>query len=271
MRRCRRFLEWTYVIVALAQLAGAWEIRDAVEREYQHPVAAVRAALQQVGGGNGSRLPSLEGFIKVEGIRIEDYERPYYEYKFDVEQGSAGQAVVKVRAHVSAWYVGPDKSISGYRNLESNGRLEADLLDRLDEYLRTKSTDPAVLSQEIVQLRAQRKEVESRIAQLEQAQTSQHDAMPSVPDLVIVGKPRIPIRRARRSGCGSAAFRAGRRVRSAGASRRMASGQAGRRTQWMDSAITSRGGWLFHATSHESSGGAARKSRRIHHYSRERF
>ena len=93
--------------------------------------APVKAALQNLGAYSGGRLPSLEGFIKLEGVHLEEYQRPFYEYKLELVPSSTNKTLVRVRAHVTAWQGALEANDSGYRTLESNGRLEADLLDRL--------------------------------------------------------------------------------------------------------------------------------------------
>ena len=43
--------------------------------------------------------------------------------------------MVRVNATITAWYTDPVPAKSGYQVLPSNGRLEADFLDRLQEAL----------------------------------------------------------------------------------------------------------------------------------------
>jgi signal transduction histidine kinase len=61
---------------------------------------------------------------------------------------ASDRTLVRVRATVSAWYQDPEGRQAGYQTLESNGRLESDLLDRLGEFLNKNQskiiTDPAV-------------------------------------------------------------------------------------------------------------------------------
>jgi hypothetical protein len=51
---------------------------------------------------------------------------------------------VRVTAKLTAWYNDADASKSGYRVLQSNGRLEADVLDRIAEILSPGSTSTAL-------------------------------------------------------------------------------------------------------------------------------
>lgn len=46
-----------------------------------------------------------------------------------------GETTVRVTAKITAWYADPDKQKSGYEILPSNGRLENDALDRVEEIL----------------------------------------------------------------------------------------------------------------------------------------
>jgi hypothetical protein len=135
-------------------------------REYPFPEVALRAALQNIGAYTGSRLPSLDGFISGEAVNTAQYQRPYYEYKIDLVPASSGQTQVRVAAKVSAWYAAPNGEGS-YRTLESNGRLENDLLDRLSDYLQNKSADPAVLKVRVQQAQADTEEAKQRLKQLE--------------------------------------------------------------------------------------------------------
>jgi hypothetical protein len=152
----------------LASVALSWsgDLKGAQEREFPVSVAAAKAALQNIGAYNGSRLPSLEGFVKLEGVHVQEYQRPYYEFKIDLVPAASGGTVVRVKANVSAWYVAPNVE-PGYRALDSNGRLESDLLDRLSEYLKDKAADAATLTQWISAAHAQRLSAESRLAELQ--------------------------------------------------------------------------------------------------------
>jgi hypothetical protein len=68
------------------------------------------------------------------------YERPYYQYSIQVLTTPSGKTLVRVTAKITAWYSDPEPSRSGYRELPSNGRLESDLLARLDDALKNASS-----------------------------------------------------------------------------------------------------------------------------------
>jgi len=140
------------------------------EREYPASSATVKAALEQLGAYRGSRLPTLEGFIQTERVELDQYQRPYYEFKIELVESASGRTLVRVKANVSAWYADPKGAQSAYHSFESNGRLESDLLDRLSEYLnkhKATSADADSLTKQIADVRQQRLEVERHISELE--------------------------------------------------------------------------------------------------------
>ncbi len=154
------FIRCTLLLLVAALACPAQTLRGAVEREFPFSLPAVKAALDNIGAYTGNRLPSLEGFAEVGRINLKDYQRPYYEYKIELDPKGDNKVVVRVRANVSAWYTGPDQPEAGYRGLESNGRLENDLLDRLSDYLRDKSADAATLTQWIATAKQQKEETD---------------------------------------------------------------------------------------------------------------
>lgn len=153
--------------LAAVLVCPAQTLRGAIEREFPFSLPAVKAALENIGAYSGNRLPSLEGFADVGRINLKDYQRPYYEYKIELDPRGDKKVIVRVRANVSAWYTGPDLPEPGYRALESNGRLENDLLDRLSDYLRDKSADAATLAQWITTAKQQKEDTDRRIADLQ--------------------------------------------------------------------------------------------------------
>jgi hypothetical protein len=180
---------------ALAQVA-----KGAPQREYPFSVLAVEESLRQMNAYTGARLPSLEGFITTERARLPHFERPYYEYKIEVSPASANHAVVRVKANVSAWYTDPNGHQSGYQALESSGRLENDLLDRLGDFLANHGSeilaDTAEASRRIVETQRQQKDAESRISEFEtKLQRLQQPAADDVsaPEFVTVVWPRVAV------------------------------------------------------------------------------
>jgi hypothetical protein len=115
--------------------AGAGE---AQQRTYEYPLSAVKQALQNLGAYSGARLPMTDGFVSTPTSALDRYQRPYYQYRIEVSAAGSGRTVVKVAAKISAWYVDPQPGHSQYKSLVSNGRLEGDLLDRLQEAMEAK-------------------------------------------------------------------------------------------------------------------------------------
>jgi len=115
-----------------------WSQGDAsseVARIYPYPVETVKRALEQMGGFGGAKLPVVDGFISSLVADADHYERPYYQYRVQLDQGDGTATTVKVEARITAWFAGADPAHSQYRSLPSNGRLENDLLDRLQDTL----------------------------------------------------------------------------------------------------------------------------------------
>lgn len=127
------------LLVFAAASAQVWAQVESgsAERTYPVPVEVVKKSLEQL-GARGGRLPMLDGFAS--GLAEGDhYEQPYYQYRVQTTAIDANRTRVKVEAKISAWYLDPKPSRSQYRSVVSNGRLEADLLDRLQDCLEGKS------------------------------------------------------------------------------------------------------------------------------------
>ena len=103
------------------------------EKTFSVPVSTVQAALKNLPGGTSGPLPILDGFIVPDVRRLDLYERPYYHCAVRITPAPAGGSLVRVIAKITAW--NSDPAHSGYEILRSNGRLESDLLDRLQEHL----------------------------------------------------------------------------------------------------------------------------------------
>jgi hypothetical protein len=159
------------LLLILVSCAAAEDAPKTQERDFSYPSAVIETALRQLGAYTGSRLPSLDGFIKTERAQLPHYQRPYYEYKIELAPAPSDHTLVKVKANVSAWYEDPDGHQSGYQALESNGHLESDLLDRLADYLANNGskiiTDSQELARRIEGVRRQRAEAERHVAELE--------------------------------------------------------------------------------------------------------
>jgi len=108
----------------------------AVDRTYAVSVETVQKGLQQIGGFGGGKLPIVDGFVTSTSDQLEHYEHPYYQYRVHLTPATPTSTTVSVEAVITAWYADPNPKQAEYRSLPSNGRLEKDLLDRLQEALR---------------------------------------------------------------------------------------------------------------------------------------
>ena len=108
---------------------------DPVERTFTEPRADVEKVVADVKAHSSGKLPALEGFVGQTQQPVERYERAYYQCLFQVIPSLSGETSVRVTAKITAWYEDPDKQRSGYQILTSNGRLENDALDRIQEAL----------------------------------------------------------------------------------------------------------------------------------------
>jgi hypothetical protein len=186
------------LLLILAACAAAEDAPGRREREFPYPPAIVETALRQLGAYTGARLPSLDGFIKTERTQLPHYQQPYYEYKIGLAPTPSDHTLVKVKANVSAWYEDLDAHQSGYQALESNGRLETDLLDRLGDYLVKNLSkiviDPQELAKRIHSVRQQRARSERHVAELEkQVQELSAKSQSDPPEYVSASKSSIPI------------------------------------------------------------------------------
>jgi hypothetical protein len=108
-------------------------------RTFAKTKTEVDQALKGMGAYAGQKLPTIEGFVATTPKPVNHYERAFYQLAIELFPGTGarGGTVVQLRAKITAWYADSDPSKSGYEVLASNGRLEFDLLDRLDEKLGT--------------------------------------------------------------------------------------------------------------------------------------
>jgi hypothetical protein len=198
-------------------------------RDFTMTRAQVDQALKDLQAYSGQKLPVLDGFVAQADKPLDRYERGFYQFSIELLPGDAGGTVVRLSAKITAWYADRDVSKSGYQVLASNGRLELDFLDRLEEKLtgkpvssappasnspqapqpkldlsgaRTAATMAAPLPQaaqqpdEVAALRNQRiageKRVQQLTAELQNLQELQHtQAHPK--NLIVVKKSRTPI------------------------------------------------------------------------------
>ncbi len=109
------------------------------EHVFQVSRSELEKALQNLHASSSGRLPILEGFVAPDVPALDKYQRAYFQYKVDLHPSGAGATSVRVSAKVTAWYAGDNTSPAGYRALPSNGRLETDFIERLEEALQQHS------------------------------------------------------------------------------------------------------------------------------------
>jgi hypothetical protein len=105
------------------------------QRAFPQSKTVVEKLLKELQSSSAGRLPVLAGFT-VPGERpLDRFQRGYYQCAAQVSSTPSGGSMVRARATITAWYRDPVSAKSGYEVLPSNGRLETDFLDRLQEAL----------------------------------------------------------------------------------------------------------------------------------------
>jgi hypothetical protein len=108
---------------------------ETYQRAFPNSPDTLQAAVHTVQPLARGRLPILDGFVIPQDQPLETYSRGYYECVLQVLPSGSGQTIVRAVAKITAWYTDPQASRSGYRVLPSNGRLENDALDQVEEAL----------------------------------------------------------------------------------------------------------------------------------------
>jgi hypothetical protein len=129
-------------VIVIASACGFAQSRP-VERTVHAPKADVEAALRRLQAYSGAKLPAVQGFVGAGEDPLDHFRQPYYQYSIKLTSMNETETVVRVAANITAWYAADEGATSGYRALPSNGRLESDLFDRLDEALRDKARAPS--------------------------------------------------------------------------------------------------------------------------------
>jgi hypothetical protein len=131
---------WFVAMAVLSGLCSAQSVRiaadDKNQRTFPEPATEVHAALDGLKPTLSGRLPTLDGFVVPGQQSLDRYQRPYYDCRVSVMPAPSGGSLVRVTAKITAWHESPPHA--GYETLESNGRLESDLLDRLQNSLASK-------------------------------------------------------------------------------------------------------------------------------------
>jgi hypothetical protein len=131
----------TCLALASATQGGAQAIPYA--RSFSQPKAQIEDALGSLQAFTGQKLPILDGFVGPTSKPLGRYERGFYQFSIETLPGINGATIVRLSAKITAWYADRDVAKSGYEVLSSNGRLELDFLDRLQEKLTGKPVDAA--------------------------------------------------------------------------------------------------------------------------------
>jgi hypothetical protein len=111
---------------------------DGQGRVFHHPKAEVEKVIQELHATLNGRLPTLDGFADRADEPSDRFTRGYYECAVQVVANGQEETRVRVTAKITAWYTDSNASLSGYRVLLSNGHVETDLLDRIEEALAAK-------------------------------------------------------------------------------------------------------------------------------------
>jgi len=104
-------------------------------RSFHKSKADVEQAFKDLQAYSGQKLPLLDGFVAAGDQALDRYERGFYQFSIELLPGEPGSTLARVTAKITAWYADRDVAKAGYRVLPSNGRLELDLLDRVEEKL----------------------------------------------------------------------------------------------------------------------------------------
>jgi hypothetical protein len=133
-----------FLPLAMALLLHTGVCQNSSERVFPQSKDSVEQVLKKLQSAMAGRLPALEGFVAAGDQPLDRYRRAYYQTTIQVSGSPSEGSIVRVTAKITAWYADPAGSHSGYRLLNSNGRLESDLLDQLSDELgsTTAATEP---------------------------------------------------------------------------------------------------------------------------------
>jgi Bacterial SH3 domain len=130
-RICRLF---PALVLAVFLPNASFAQATASQRIFQKSRSDVERALQHLHPSLGGRLPVLDGFVDT-AQPLDSYSQGYYQCSVQLTPTGSGGTLVRVTAKITAWYAGAGSGQAGYRVLPSNGRLEGDLLDRMEAAL----------------------------------------------------------------------------------------------------------------------------------------
>jgi len=128
-------LAFTFIAALVGAQAAPTVAPAPFERTFTNPATEVERVVRNLRPSSSGRLPTVGGFVEASDLAIDHYERGYYECTFQVVATPAGGATVRAIAKITAWYNDPTPARSGYRVLVSNGHIENDFLDQIQEAL----------------------------------------------------------------------------------------------------------------------------------------
>ena len=126
---------WAMAITLVTSLPGVSAQSVPYQRVFPQSRATVEKRLREMQSSNSGRLPTLEGFAVPGDRPLNRFHRGYYQCTAQVSSTPSGGSMVRVNATITAWYSDLPSGKSAYQVLPSNGRLEADFLDRLQDAL----------------------------------------------------------------------------------------------------------------------------------------
>ena len=136
------------VLVLVLTLIAVLATAQSRPSEYSFPVAqaVLDKALHDLQPSSPGRLPILDGFVAPDVTLLGKYQRAYYQYTTETRSLGSSTTSLRVAAKITAWFASDNPEQSGYRVLPSNGRLESDLVERLEEALQQKAASVATTS-----------------------------------------------------------------------------------------------------------------------------
>ena len=132
----------------LLSLPAFAQAPDVYARSFYKQKDDIEQALKALQVSAGEKLPILDGFVGETEQPLDRYERGFCKFSVELVPSDAGKTVVTVKAKITAWYADRDVAKSGYQVLPSNGRLELDFLDRLEEKLTGKPVSSSAIIQQ---------------------------------------------------------------------------------------------------------------------------
>ena len=121
--------------IVLAPGSPVFAQAHSFERTFPNALSEVQRVVDGLRSSSSGRLPILDGFVDVADHPLTDYQRGYFVCTLRVLPAPNGGALVQATAKITAWYMDPTSSQPGYRELVSNGRVETDLLDQIEQGL----------------------------------------------------------------------------------------------------------------------------------------